>query len=200
MNVLILDGIWGNHSRWKRLARTLEARGANAKIWGYDNSGKTGLAENGRLLRAELRKNKSPTHLVGYSMGGLVLREALRKLETPAIGKVATINSPHEGSLFACAVDLPATRDMRPGSPFLRALAAADWPFPTLAVWCPLDLAVFPGASARWKKASLHIRSDIPAHVWPVFSPSLHRKIADFLLGPRGEQQTFAKLARPGRF
>jgi len=182
MKVLILDGIWGNHTRWNGFARLLEKRGARAAIWRYDNSGKTGLAEAGARLAGELCREEGPFHLVGYSMGGLVVREAVRQIPAERVGRVALLNSPHAGSEFARALSLPATRDMRPGSRFLRELDRCDWPFPTLAVWCPFDLVVFPGWSARWTRARRVIRSVVPAHVWPVFSPWLHREVADFLL------------------
>ena len=181
--VWIVDGIWGNHRRWSALARKLEKSGAAAEIWRYENSGFTGLETVGaRLAQQILQDADSPIHLVGYSMGGLVVREAARLCPPGKIGRVALLNSPHRGSLFAAVFPLRAARDMIPGSPFLRRLDAAPWSFPTLAVWCPWDLMVFPGNSANWPMATKNLRSDVPAHVWPVFSAHIHREVTRFLL------------------
>ena len=183
MDVWILDGIWGNHRRWQGLARHLESRGATPRIWEYDNSGRTGLGEAGACLAAELTAARHRVHLVGYSMGGLVVREAVRRAPGQSVGRVALLNSPHAGSVFARMIPLPAAREMRPGSGFLSDLDRSPWEPATLAVWCPFDLVVVPGHSARWARATKLVRSIVPAHVWPVFSPRLHREIGDFLLG-----------------
>lgn len=114
-------------------------------------------------------------------MGGLVIREAARLVSSKCIGRVAFLNTPHSGSLLARFLPLRAMKEMVPGSAFLRRLDEAPWSFPTFVVWCPLDLVVVPGHSARWIKAQRIVRCDVPAHIWPVFSRRLHREIADFL-------------------
>jgi pimeloyl-ACP methyl ester carboxylesterase len=178
---LILDGIWGSHSRWERLRSRIAADVGPCTIWRYDNSGRTPLESLGGALASELQRMNAPVNLVGYSMGGLVIREAFRQMPGLKVRRVALLNSPHNGSVAAALIPLAACRDMRPGSAFLRRLNAAPWTHPTLATWCPLDLMVVPGSSARWKQASLVLRLDIPMHVWPVLSVRTHRSIADFL-------------------
>ena len=70
---------------------------------------------------------------------------------------------------------------MRPGSDFLARLDQAEWNIPTLATWCALDAVVVPGQSARWKHATKTIQSHVPAHAWPVISPSIHKEVVRFL-------------------
>lgn len=179
MKTYILDGIWGSHGRWERLRRAL---GPGAVIWKYDNSGRTSLSKAGELLAAELSGAGGPFHLVGFSMGGLVVREALRLGGDLPVGRVALLHSPHAGSLVARFLPLPACREMRPGSRFLQNLAAAPWPHESLCTWCPYDLMVLPGGSGNFAKAGISLRCRVPAHVWPVFSKSLHAALREFLL------------------
>jgi triacylglycerol lipase len=151
------------------------------KIWRYDNSGRTSLESLAADLSTELKRIDAPVNLVGYSMGGIVIREALRQAPGLKVRRVVLLNSPHYGSASAMFLPLSACREMRPGSAFLKRLNAATWTYPTLATWCPLDLVVVPGSSGRWKKASVVLRSDVPMHIWPIVSGTIHRSIASFL-------------------
>ena len=178
---LILDGIWGSHSRWERLRSRIVTEVGPCRIWRYDTSGRASIASLGKTLSAELKRLNAPVNLVGYSMGGLVIREALRQTPELKVRRVALLNSPNYGSAAACLVPLSACREMRPGSAFLKQLNAAPWKYPTLATWCPYDLMVFPGSSGRWKKASILLRSDVPMHLWPVVSVEIHRSVTAFL-------------------
>ena len=177
----ILDGIWGSHSRWERLRSRITASVGPCTIWRYDNSGRVSIESLGAALASELKRIVTPVNLVGYSMGGLVVREALRQTPGLKVRRVALLNSPNYGSAAACLLPLSACREMRPGSAFLKQLNAAPWTYPTLATWCPYDLVVFPGSSGRWKKASIILRSDVPMHLWPVMSVEIHRSVTAFL-------------------
>jgi hypothetical protein len=188
---LIIDGIWGSHRRWERLRSRIDKEVGPCRIWRYDNSGRVSIEALGKALSSELRQLDSPVNLIGYSMGGLVIREALRQSPEINVKKVALLNSPNRGSAAAFFVPLSACREMRPGSPFLKQLNAAPWTYPTLVTWCPYDLMVFPGSSGRWDKASVLLRSDVPMHLWPVFSVEIHRSISAFLSSKDGT------LARP---
>ena len=131
---LIIDGIWGSHRRWERL-RSRIAKEVGS-WWQYDNSGRVSIEALGRALSSELRRLRRPVNLIGYSMGGLVIREALRQNPESKVEKVVLLNSPR-GSAAAFLVPLSACREMRPGSAFLKQLNAAPWTYPTLVTWCP---------------------------------------------------------------
>lgn len=183
---LIIDGIWGSHGRWERLRNRIEKEVGPCAIWRYDNSGRASIESLASALTQELKRTNQPLNLIGYSMGGLVIREALRQTPNPKVRKVALLNSPNRGSAAAYLVPLSACREMRPGSRFLRQLNAAPWNYPTLVTWCPYDLMVFPGSSGRWDKATVLLRSDMPLHLWPVFSVEIHRSITAFLAAKDG--------------
>lgn len=181
---VILDGIWGPHVQWEPLRRKVEKQIGPCRIWHYNNSGGVSLETLGRALASDLRALDAPLNIVGFSMGGLVVREAMRQDPDIPLQKAVLLNCPHDGSLFAHFLPLPACRDMRPRSAFLQRLKAAPWTYPTLVTWCPADLMVVPGVSARWKSATTVLRSDVPLHAWPVFSRGIHCRVMEFLAMP----------------
>ena len=189
----ILDGIWGSHSRWERLRCRIAAEVGPSRIWRYDNSGRASIESLGAELASELKHVNAPINLVGYSMGGLVVREALRQTPALKVLRVVLLNSPNYGSASACLLPLSACREMRPGSAFLKQLNAAPWTYPTLATWCPFDLVVFPGSSGRWQKASIVLRSDVPMHLWPVMSVEIHRSVTAFLASGGGQDNLHSR-------
>lgn len=181
VHTVILDGIWGWHTRWEPLRRNIEAGIGPCRIWRYENNGSVPIEELGARLAADLRAMDAPFFAIGYSMGGLVVREALRQDPALRLKRAVLLNSPHRGSMVAHLLPLAACRDMRPGSPFLQRLNETPWPYPTLASWCPADLMVFPGHSARWAIATQILRCDMPLHEWPVVSGGIHRRVVAFL-------------------
>lgn len=181
MTTFILDGIWGSHRRWEMLRRRIESSVGPSRIWRYENSGRTSLRAEGARLREALEATPGPINVVGYSMGGLVIRSALRVAAGLDVRRAVFLHSPHGGSLTACALPFAACREMRPGSRFLAELDAVEWMIPTLATWCPFDAVVVPGHSARWRCAEFTLRSLMPAHAWPVVSPQIHLAVTHFL-------------------
>jgi triacylglycerol lipase len=177
----ILDGIWGTHGRWERLRRAVEQDSGPCHIYRYENTGLVSLEVLAARLVAELHQHGGPFHLIGYSMGGLVIREAIRQAADLPLQRAALLHSPHEGSLAACFLPLVACREMRPGSAFLQRLNEFEWSHPTLVTWCATDLMVLPGKSACWRRATRSVRSDIPAHAWPIMSRTIHRSVISFL-------------------
>ncbi len=63
-------------------------------------------------------------HLIGHSMGGLVIRDAVQNRGLAGLAYTAVaIATPHSGTKLARFVPGPAARQMRPGSAFLAGLA-----------------------------------------------------------------------------
>jgi pimeloyl-ACP methyl ester carboxylesterase len=176
----ILDGIFGRVRRFRGLRDKIRNHVGPCDFWDYENTGRTCLWELGRQLASHL-KQVGPCHLVAYSMGGLVVRSALHQQPDSPVRKVVFLNSPHAGSYLAWMLPLSAARQMRPGSSFLKELDAGPWDHESLAVWCPGDLMVLPGTSARWPRAGQLRCSRVPAHLWPVYGPDIHRDVVGFL-------------------
>jgi pimeloyl-ACP methyl ester carboxylesterase len=183
MTTYLLDGLWGRPARLNLLRRRLLVAGLPAvEIHHYDATGRACLEAEGSLLATKLAATTGPFNLVGYSMGGLVTRAALLTDPDLPIHRVAFLNTPHAGSLVAHALRGTGVAQMRPNSDFLRHLDSAPWPYPTYVAWTPGDLMVLPGHSANWPRATQSHLCTIPAHIWPLYSPKIHRELATFLL------------------
>jgi hypothetical protein len=81
-----------------RLKLRLRARGFDADFHAYD--WRKSLDVLGAELRVRILAEKRPVHLVGHSMGGVVIRAALwhADLDAARVPSVVTIGSPHRGS------------------------------------------------------------------------------------------------------
>lgn len=188
MLTLILDGIWGGYGWFGPLCKQLEERVGPTEFYRYRNGGVVQFEELGAELAQHVRVLDRPINIIGFSMGGLVIRAAHLLDPSLPIRRAAFINTPHGGSYMAYLLGRPGIVQMRPGSAFLQRIAVDAWDVPTLAMWCPGDLSVFPGWLARWSAATEKVCCWVPAHVWPMFSKRLTRRIVDFM--GRGEGTT----------
>lgn len=122
-----------------------------------------------------------PLDVIGVSMGGLVARlaalppDAREPLGTPAdlprlnIARLFTLATPHRGASLAGIVALDAAaRDMKPGSPFLQALDAAE---PEAR---PYELVCY----ARLRDAWVGATNTAPPGMNPIWVPTPLRNLA----------------------
>jgi triacylglycerol lipase len=178
---LLLDGIWGRPRRFEGLLQMLRERVGPAEIFRYNSSGTVPFVELGALLANEIARYNQPVNLIGFSMGGLVIRAAHLLNPSLPVRRAAFLNTPHEGSIMAYALPLRGVWQMRPNDAFIRQLKSTPWNIPTIASWCPLDTMVIPGSSARWRHANQTICCAVPVHIWPIYSKSIWRRVVDFL-------------------
>ncbi len=98
--------------------------------------------------------------VVGFSQGGLIWR--LCALNNPSVEEQAlsvfTICTPHHGSSLAYFGIRPGVKDLRPGSPVMKALARHTSHVPYYSIYNPIDTVVVPGTSARLKGAQKNLR------------------------------------------
>src|SRR5690606_31218862 len=106
---LLLDGWLGSSWRLEPMRRHLEPVSGPARIWHYDTSGRKALDEIASGLLDHLKELNQPVHLVGFSMGGIVIREALRQQPDLSVISAAFLHSPHQGTVLARLIPfLPA--------------------------------------------------------------------------------------------
>jgi pimeloyl-ACP methyl ester carboxylesterase len=98
--VVLVHGLWMNGLVMLPLARRLERCGFQVTRHGY-RSVSRGLRENARTLAAVCRKARGPMHLVGHSLGGLVIMTMLQEHPEIPVHRVVLIGSPYAGSAAA---------------------------------------------------------------------------------------------------
>jgi triacylglycerol lipase len=132
--VLLVHGFGGTKSCWSQLARTLRARGVTFDAITYAPFG-TSIEQLADRLAVEVKRMLSQTgadklHLVGHSLGGVVIAQALATGRlTGQIDTVVTLGAPFGGSPWAQLLPFGAiVRALREGSPLLRRLASAPAP------------------------------------------------------------------------
>jgi triacylglycerol lipase len=99
---------------------------------------------------APLLARREPLVLVAHSMGGLVARRWLQQDAAAArlVLGLLTVGTPHAGTRLARLGPGRAAAQMRPGSDWLAALAAARPSCPVSCVWSETDGFVAPAGSA----------------------------------------------------
>ena len=148
--VLLVHGFRGTPSGWLPVAAALRARGLDVATMSYRSFGTT-VEQIAQQLAAEVARLRAETsadtvHLVGHSLGGVVIAEAIASgLLTGQVATVVTLAAPFGGSPWASLLPVGTTlRSLREGSPLLRRLREAPVPDGVrwLAVSATADLVV----------------------------------------------------------
>jgi hypothetical protein len=132
--VLLVHGFGGTKSSWSYLARTLCARGLIFDAISYSPFG-TSVEQVADQLAAAVARMLSQTgadkvHLVGHSLGGVVIAEAIASGRLAGqVDTVVTLGAPFGGSPWAHLFPFAAiTRALRGDSPLLRRISRAPVP------------------------------------------------------------------------
>jgi triacylglycerol esterase/lipase EstA (alpha/beta hydrolase family) len=132
-------------------------------------------------VRHATRVTGLPPVIVAHSMGGLAVRAWLRdRTAERRVHSVVTIGTPHAGTTIARFALSPNTRQMREGSPWLKALDANETRARRSLFTCYFghcDNIVFPARNAMLADAVNHHVPGV-AHVHLAF----HRPILDDVL------------------
>lgn len=152
--VILVHGIDGSADDMSRLARALRADGREVFTPSLTpNNGRAPLEELSAQLASYVDAHVRARlfDLVGYSMGGLVTRHYLQHgNEQNRVLRFITLSTPHHGTVTAYLRRGPGSRQMRPGSDFLKALNQ-DTPVPgkaqAISFWTPTDLIIVPASS-----------------------------------------------------
>lgn len=96
--VVLVHGLWMGPPAMALLARRLTARGFHCAAFRYPTVGR-GIAENAVALERFLVGIETDRiHLVGHSLGGLVILVMLAQAERPPVGRVVLLGTPVAGS------------------------------------------------------------------------------------------------------
>ena len=109
----------------------------------------TGIARRVAELLADLRRDVE-VHLLGHSLGGIVMRYFAQEVGDPRIVQTISLASPFGGMRKLSWTGLPLARDMAPGSALLRKLqlgSRRSVSLPHLSIVADSDLVVRPPAA-----------------------------------------------------
>lgn len=201
-HAVLVHGIWesGKYS-FVDLREQLEASGVTCLVPSLrPATAHHGLMPLAKQLKSEINKAWGPDQeflLVGFSMGGIVSRSYLQDLGGhERCQTFVTISSPHQGTKTAAFHPGQGTRDMQPGSDFLKRLARTEdvlSEVPSIAYRTPMDLVIVPTRNAMWARAEnviircpLHgmmsdsdlVRADLlPRFTFPRIAPVVRERI-----------------------
>lgn len=185
VDVVLVHGILDTGSRFDVLRRALEEDGCRCLAPSLrPNDGSTGVRDLSTKLAAAVDArfgHAEPIFLVGFSMGGLAVRDYVQNVLTDRsrVRGVFLISTPNHGTLWAGASPNPKMRQLALGSSFLATLNAqpAAWKrVPVFSYWTPLDLMVVPATSSLRMPGTT--RAGLcPIHPWMTRDPLVVRDI-----------------------
>jgi len=205
--VLLVHGFGHNRSAWMVLERHLRKAGfSNVHTLNYNPLLQdvpeiaARLKERVELLRAITGAPR--VHLVGHSLGGLVIRWFVQELGGSAMVDTAiTVASPHQGTLAAlgAAPFGKTAKQLLPGSdvitrlnsrPLAKAAPGVRW----VAFYSNLDLLVQPGLSGKLDGAVNVLVKD-HGHLSILLSIKVARSIMEQLEASEGAGCPVARIA-----
>lgn len=187
--VLLVHGFACSGAVWRPLLARLRAAGVGPARAVSLEPLFAGIETHAAGLLEELEKLHSTCGgdtitIVTHSMGALVARAALRRARPGLIGRIITIAAPHHGTALACRFPLPGVRQMRPDSPWLEELNAAQegrLTVPVTTLYSLDDNYVSPPCSARLQGARAFELQGI-GHLGLLTSKGVHEHLIAELL------------------
>lgn len=102
--VVLVHGLWVSGWSMAVMRRRLARRGFAAYVFSYP-SVRHDLLENAEALHRYIVGLGAPrVHLVGHSLGGLIIRALLHRHPEAPIARVVTLGSPHRGNYPAAVL------------------------------------------------------------------------------------------------
>lgn len=162
--IVLVHGIGDNHTIFAMLGRELRRRGFSS-LWTFDyglftadvRSTASRLAELVARVSAETGYDR--VHIIGHSLGGLVARYFVQRLDGDAlVDTLVTLGTPHQGTQAArLASVLPLVRQLTPDSDLMGELAEPAGGCRTrfVAFHTDLDHLIVPGWRARLEHPDL---------------------------------------------
>ena len=174
--VLLVHGIYDTIAKFKVMTAYLQQRGWEVhRLNLRPNNGTVPLDQLAHQVANYVREQFPPAQkidLLGFSMGGIVTRYYLQRLQgTQQVQRYISISAPNQGTWLGFGLPLPGVWQMRPGSRFLQelnqdsqcSLANLD----VTIVWTPYDLIILPPESSRLGLGK-EVVVPVPLHSWMV--------------------------------
>lgn len=184
-HAVLVHGIWQSEfSGFLTLRRDLRKRGVACLVPSLKPAdGRGGLMTLAVQLRQRIEDEFGESQrflMVAFSMGGLVSRAYLQDLGGAArCDGLVTISTPHHGTKMAVLHYGQGAAEMRPGSEFLRGLAAGEGrlgSMPLVSYRTRMDMVIVPSESSVWERAE-NVEVPCPLHPLMTCSPSLRKDL-----------------------
>ena len=194
--VVLVHGYGSSTASWFRVERSLRSAGfCTVRAMAHHPLARDIPSLATRLVRLTnslaAATGTARVHLVGHSLGGLIIRYAVCLLGLdPIVDTAITVATPHRGSRLAWLGLGTAAGQARPNSGVLRRIHAADPPAPTrwIAYYSDSDLLV-PVSSAMIGFGDLAAENVLlknEDHMSILFSPRLATDISRRLAATTG--------------
>ncbi|WP_353674120.1 alpha/beta fold hydrolase [Synechocystis sp. LKSZ1] len=174
--VLLVHGIYDTMAKFRAMAVYLQQRGWEVhRLNLRPNNGTAPLDQLAHQVADYVQANFSHQQkidLLGFSMGGLVTRYYLQRLQGhQQVQRYISISAPNQGTWLGFGLPRAGVWQMRPGSRFLQdlnqdsqhSLANLD----VTVLWTPYDLMILPPESSRLGLGQ-EIQIPVPIHSWMV--------------------------------
>jgi len=155
--VILVHGLNDTSARMKHIEAALRNSGCTELPVSLEpSSGKLGIDDLAQQLKSFINTKVAPHQkidLIGFSMGGLVGRYFLQRLN--GINKVRhfiSISTPHNGTWVAYLLWNKGAKQMRYKSSFITELSSDVLKLESLkvtSIWTPFDLMILPASSSH---------------------------------------------------
>jgi pimeloyl-ACP methyl ester carboxylesterase len=190
---VLVHGLSGSTAAWSGLRDALVDQGVAVATFGWAPFGSS-IGELVRDLTAEVtqliaRVDPSSVHLVGHSLGGVLVAQALGDDRLAArVDLVVTIGAPLRGSPWACLLPfVGVVNELRGSSPRLRQIAEGRNrpPVRWLSFTSPSDVIVPAGRSTVRTIPMEHVSVDGAGHCGMLHHPLVIERIVTESAGYR---------------
>lgn len=192
--VLLVHGFYRKQASFKKMSTYLTHLGWSVHSFDLTpNSATAGLEPLAVQIADYIDRHFEPNQLVdliGFSMGGLVTRYYIQRLEgIKRVQRYINISAPNHGTLMAYSLPIAGVVQMRPGSSFLADLNGDV--SETLAklnltvMWTPLDQMIVPPASSVMPVGK-HLKLPVLFHAQMLRDSRVLAAVAEALTEPFG--------------
>jgi triacylglycerol lipase len=155
-NILFVHGIYDSGKAFNKMSRFMRQHGWRTYTLDLKpNNGAVPLDQLAEQIVDYEQKHLPQEHqftLVGFSMGGVVSRFYLQRLDgMQRVRRFISISTPHHGTLTAHIMNNPGGRQLRPSSEFLADLNTDIERLNEVnhvSIWTPFDLMIVPATSS----------------------------------------------------
>lgn len=194
--VVLVHGFYANAGFWERTKRALEAAGWH-NLYSlnleppFSDIDLYARQLHSRIEAACHRCRSPDVIIVAHSMGGLVARACAA--QAPArVRHIICLGTPHQGTVLARLLPLITTRQMRPGSEWLRALGERETSSLRLTnIYSEHDNIIVPQVNAR--RGDVNIPVSGIGHLDMAFSAAFHRELCQVLDKSGHDAQSLGK-------